>query len=66
MKPLRIRKFLLLGDGNTWKRKDLDSPPFSVGAVVSVGCLVEEESTMETLIEPTFTWEFWTVQATRQ
>ena len=37
MKPLRIRPYLLLGDGNTWKRNDLDGPPFSVGAVVSVG-----------------------------
>ena len=37
MKPLAIRPFILLGDGNTWKRKDLYGPPFSVGAVVSVG-----------------------------
>lgn len=37
MRPLRIRPYLLLGDGNTWKRNDLDDPIFAVGAVVSVG-----------------------------
>lgn len=33
MKPLCIRPYLLLGDGNTWKRNDLDC----IGAVVSIG-----------------------------